>query len=483
METKTLREIGLTDSEIKVYFALLELESSTVGKIIEKSKISDSEIYSILEKLKEKGLVGFVIKNNVKHFQASDPKNLIRLLEDREKQILEQKAELQKNVIPLIEQKRKLAEEKQECVVYESYEGVKAAFNLILDTVGKDGEYRVFALGSVLREPKIIRFFDWFHKRRIERGVRGNALSNIEFKDAMQRWNGIKGFTIRLTDQKIPIGTFIFKNHVMTVLWTDKPAAFVIKSKKNYEYYKEFFEDAWKSATSNSMINIQEMQVRKQLDSHKHEKYLIDIELSKNTRIPDFVVNQKVMRPERMASMILAKWLFRNSYLYKGKVVMDMGSGSGIQGVVAGIYGARKVIFSDITREAIENTKENIQKYNLQSRSSVFQGNLFGRVKEKFDVIIFNHPFFSRDEVKVEKTVLSISMVVSPQLIHKFFEDAKNHLKRNGFIIMPFFHLASEANNPEIQAPKHGYSVSELFSMEMDEGLQKGKISIYRIKV
>ena len=54
METKTLKGIGLTDSEIKVYFALLELESSTVGKIIEKSRVPDSKIYSILEKLKEK---------------------------------------------------------------------------------------------------------------------------------------------------------------------------------------------------------------------------------------------------------------------------------------------------------------------------------------------------------------------------------------------------------------------------------------------
>ena len=53
---------------------------------------------------------------------------------------------------------------------------------------------------------------------------------------------------VRFTGQKLPVGIFIFKNHVMTVVWEGKPTAFVIKSKRNYEYYKEFFEDTWKTA-------------------------------------------------------------------------------------------------------------------------------------------------------------------------------------------------------------------------------------------
>src|SRR3990167_5138490 len=110
MNTQILNQIGLNDSEIKVYFALLELETSTIGPIIEKAKVPDSKIYLILDKLKEKGLISFVIKNNVKHFQASDPKNLIHLLNEKERQIQEQKKELEENIIPQIEQRRKLAE-------------------------------------------------------------------------------------------------------------------------------------------------------------------------------------------------------------------------------------------------------------------------------------------------------------------------------------------------------------------------------------
>ncbi|VVC02208.1 Uncharacterised protein [uncultured archaeon] len=70
----------------------------------------------ILEKLKEKGLASFVIMNNVKHFQASDPKNLLALLSEKESEIAAQKKELEEKTIPYIESRRKLTEEKNEAM-------------------------------------------------------------------------------------------------------------------------------------------------------------------------------------------------------------------------------------------------------------------------------------------------------------------------------------------------------------------------------
>ena len=51
METKALREAGLTKGEIKVYLALIELGSTTTGPLIEKSKVSRSIVNEILKKL------------------------------------------------------------------------------------------------------------------------------------------------------------------------------------------------------------------------------------------------------------------------------------------------------------------------------------------------------------------------------------------------------------------------------------------------
>lgn len=248
MDISLLTEIGLSESEIKVYFALLELESSTVGPIYKKAKVPDSKIYSILEKLKEKGLVSFVIKNNVKHFQAADPKNLIHLLNEKESKILEQKNELEEKIIPQIELQRTLKEEKNEAIVYESFDGLKSAFNLIIENLDKGDEYCVFMLGETLKEKKVIHFFQNYHKKRIEKGIKVRLLSEYYYKESINKFHKYKGMSIRYTEQKLPIGTFIFRNNVMTIIWEEKPTAFVIKSKQNYEYYKEFFEDLWKAA-------------------------------------------------------------------------------------------------------------------------------------------------------------------------------------------------------------------------------------------
>jgi sugar-specific transcriptional regulator TrmB len=225
------------------------LETTTVGPLIGQAKVPDSKIYSILEKLKEKGLAGFVIKNNVKHFQASDPKNLLALLSEKENEIAAQKKELEEKTIPYMESRRKLTEEKNEATVYESYAGLKSAFNLILSSLEKNDEYCVFMFGKSLYEKRVISFLQTYHKKRIAKGIKVRLISNSEFRDVVLKTHRYAGMKVRFTRQKVPIGIFIFRNHVMTVMWGEKPAAFVIKSRGNYDYYREFFEDLWGKST------------------------------------------------------------------------------------------------------------------------------------------------------------------------------------------------------------------------------------------
>lgn len=248
MDTSLLSQLGLNDSEIKVYLALLELETSSVGPIIDRAKVSDSKIYFILEGLREKGLVSFVIKNNVKHFQASDPRNIIRLLEEKENKIKEQKQKIKKELIPKIKRRRKLTEEKQEATVYEGLEGMKAAFNYILSFMKKGEEYYVFVLGKEYARKNAIYFFQNYHKKRITKGVKVKFLSEPDGEKIIKKYHNYKLMQYRVAKQKIPIGTLVFKGHIVIISWQDKPTAFIIKSKQTYEYYKAFFEETWKQA-------------------------------------------------------------------------------------------------------------------------------------------------------------------------------------------------------------------------------------------
>ncbi len=249
MIPKILTQLGLNESEIKVYFALLELESSTVGPIVDKAKISDSKIYNILEKLKEKGLISFVIKGKYKHFQATDPENLIRILEEKEEEIKQQKEKIQKEIIPMIVQRRKMTEEKQEAWVFEGINGMKSVYQAVLNTMKKGESYRVFhIMDEPLKKKQISLFYKNYHLQRSEKGIFVKFIAHIKEKKTVLEYFNQPFSELRFTDRMFPVGLLIFKGYVLTTVWGDNPTAFLIKSQRNYEYYVKYFDDLWGTA-------------------------------------------------------------------------------------------------------------------------------------------------------------------------------------------------------------------------------------------
>jgi sugar-specific transcriptional regulator TrmB len=247
MYKEILEQIGLSRNEIKIYFTLLELEQSTATPIVRKSGIPNSKIYPTLDKLIKKGLVSYVIKNNVKYFQASDPKNLIELLSNKEKQIIQQKNEIEK-LIPVIEHKRKLAKDKQEAAIYEGLDGIKAAFSRLINSVQKEQEYYVFTLGEELERDDLKRFFQNYHKTRIEKKIKVKLIASEKIREVFIKYHKYKNMRVKYSRQKLPAGIFIYDDCVMTVVWHGEPTAFVIKSKNNASQYREFFNEIWKTS-------------------------------------------------------------------------------------------------------------------------------------------------------------------------------------------------------------------------------------------
>lgn len=225
----------------------------------------------------------------------------------------------------------------------------------------------------------------------------------------------------------------------------------------------------------------QQRQVMMQLKKHEHGRYITDIALSETEILNDFVVYPEVLRPESMTSLYLARHLYEERQQHLGKLVMDIGCGSGIQGITMGIGGAEKIILADISPRAVSNAMENINKFQLSDKAKAVQSDLFANVEDTADVIVFNHPFFPSEPIK-DKPV-SVSMLDTGSLIHRFLKDSKLHLRAGGRIIMPYLQLAGETNDPEIQAPKHGFKVNVVVRQNVDAGLQKGLISIYHLEI
>src|SRR3989338_2284171 len=89
MNTSVLKKIGLTDTEIKTYVELLSLGATSAGKIVAQTGIHRKNLYDALNKLIEKGLVTYVIENKIRVFQAKEPDNLLRYLDEKREELEE----------------------------------------------------------------------------------------------------------------------------------------------------------------------------------------------------------------------------------------------------------------------------------------------------------------------------------------------------------------------------------------------------------
>jgi len=84
---------------------------------------------------------------------------------------------------------------------------------------------------------------------------------------------------------------------------------------------------------------------------------------------------------------LLSKVLFEIDL--QDKTVLDVGTGTGILGILASKKGAKSIIGTDIESGACENALENIARNNI-SNFSILEGDLDIVPKEKYDVIIAN---------------------------------------------------------------------------------------------
>lgn len=73
---KTLIKLGLTDSESRVYLAMLKLGEQGVQQIAREAKISRTAAYEIVEALHQKGLVSVVTRGSKTVYAAEDPEKL-----------------------------------------------------------------------------------------------------------------------------------------------------------------------------------------------------------------------------------------------------------------------------------------------------------------------------------------------------------------------------------------------------------------------
>jgi sugar-specific transcriptional regulator TrmB len=244
MDLNVLKNIGFTDSEIKVYFALLELGSVSKGPIVEKSKVASSKIYELLSKLVKKGLVSIVVKSGVKYFEAAPPSRLLDYIKERESELKKQEKELEK-LIPDLELKRSYAGIGSETQVFKGMKGAKTSFDDILNNLKKGEEY--YVLGISKFTPHFERFVVNFHKIRAQKGIKCKIIVNELAKDIGKQLKKIKLTKVKYLQKELftPVVFIIYKDKTLISIGLDE--IFIqVKSKNLSTGLRAYADYMWK---------------------------------------------------------------------------------------------------------------------------------------------------------------------------------------------------------------------------------------------
>jgi sugar-specific transcriptional regulator TrmB len=235
-----LRSVGLSEGEIKVYQALLDLGSSPLNKIHERVGIERRNIYDILNKLIERGLVTYITENKKRSYNLAHPSKLISYLQEKESALERTKHAVEAQLPTLLAQ-FSAVQPSINAEVYRGAEGMKAAWDDML--TGKD----IHWIGAGRYMPKQYpHYFANWNKQRVKKKIKIHNILRFELKREISSPYELE--TMRFLPKDFsgnPTVIGIWGNKVGNFLFGKDLFVFVIESKDLAENYRRYHEYLW----------------------------------------------------------------------------------------------------------------------------------------------------------------------------------------------------------------------------------------------
>ena len=241
-EESVLEELGLPQAEAKVYLALLETGQTLAGTIIKKTGLHRGTTYQILQRLIHKGLVSYVVKSSKRYFEAASPERFLDILKEKEQSL--------KQILPILKQKKEMSKQKQEVEVFSGFKGIRTVCDKILDELKYRGEYLDFGVSGLFRET-MGPYWDLWQKTKRKYKIKSKCIFDESLRKSNPKLLGDYYGEARFHPKKFhsTSDTMIYKDTVVLFIWTAKPPiAILIKNKGNAEGYRNQFRLMWKNA-------------------------------------------------------------------------------------------------------------------------------------------------------------------------------------------------------------------------------------------
>ena len=244
MDTELLKEIGLTDGEIKVYLALFKLGPSSTGPIVKESKVHSSKVYPILDRLIDKGLVSFIKEGKKTIYTSNSPDTILSFLDKKQTKIEEQKKSA-KGLVKELELMKTIETAKTEATVFKGVKGLKTAYRTAIKDVKKgDLTYEMFL--PPVKDP-LINFFINHVKSISKSGIKQRMLFNETCPEA----TAVEKFArvnVKYISQEFisPAEICVYGNNTIISTTAGKEyITFLVKNKEIADSFKSQFNYIW----------------------------------------------------------------------------------------------------------------------------------------------------------------------------------------------------------------------------------------------
>lgn len=239
MNLEILRDIGVSEGELRVYMALLEIGSASTNRIHEKTGIERRNIYDILNKLIERGFVTYIDENKRRVFHLSNPKKIISYIVEKKGALDNIKKKID-SILPEILARFESKKSDIKAEVYRGIEGIKAVWE---DTLNYKETYWIGSGRYVPR--RFPDFFNNWNKRRIAKKVIWYNLHRIEMKKEVESFPLEHLRFLPKEFSANPVVICIYGDKVVQFLYGENLFAFLIESKELSENYRVYHKFLW----------------------------------------------------------------------------------------------------------------------------------------------------------------------------------------------------------------------------------------------
>ncbi len=236
----------LAKNESKIFFELLRLGNSPIGKIIKQTKLHRGSVYNSIQRLSEKGLVSSKKTENGVIYIASHF-GLLKEIDEEEKH-LEEKRKTINEILKWMKIEKEIdsSEEKIEYFVGDNaFKGFW--FDLLEKCRNKEENYLFIGTGDGIMKKMTLPYYKYQQNIKVNMGVKCKVIQNEEIlKSASGQY--IRG-KIKFLPKTFnyPTMTWLYDNKCVIVDWDKNPTNILLIENKNLaESYKNIFKILWK---------------------------------------------------------------------------------------------------------------------------------------------------------------------------------------------------------------------------------------------